>query len=940
MDSKRWTQIQEKFDAALTLSSVDWYAFVARIEDPSVRDEVASLLRAHVGAASFLEGRRDPAAETSEPRGTLQAGLCLGAWRIVRFIGHGGMGEVYEAERADAQFEQRAALKVIRHEAAPYLERFEAERRILARLDHPGIARLLDGGIAPDARPYAVMEYVEGESLLRHCDMVRADLDTRLRLFMQVCDAVAYAHRNLVVHRDIKPSNVLVDREGRTRLLDFGIAKLIDAEMLRTDSGVETARLLTPDYAAPEQLAAQAVTTATDVYALGLLLFELLVGRRPWDSSEYSLARIVASVLERPTPKASAVARKTPDSRTAPHLIAGDLDAILAKCLRAEPEQRYPTVNALLSDLERSRRGDPIGARSGAQLYVLSRMLRRYRWMVAGVVIVVAILAVGIAATTWQAERAEREAARAAAVRDFLVSVFQASDPRIAQDKPRGQVTARELLDASVTRIEQKFASDPEIRIELHGVATQIYRELDEQQRYAELQQRHLALAREHYGEAHPIVLSALLDQAAAAADRLDRAQAARMLETLDPLIRRAGADRTVLRARWWLIRGSTLMGDSSRADEQLAAMSNAEDLFARVAPSDPARVTALADIGTVHFNQDRLAPAREFYERSIALAETLADRNDAELATIYGNLGGLFLSTADFAAADRAFGQAEQVIVRTYGKGHLAHWRHAAARARAAHLSGNREHAAALFAELFRHIPEDSPHHQAHAAREFYGTCLAAEGRSHEAVPLLEQAEQFYQHTPMYDIELARVRLALGDAYDRAGRVDDARKALEWALDKRIATLPPESQPLLAARERWGRFLLLQGDVAGADEQFLKVIEHAQGRKLAHIALAHGGIARIALARGDHTAALSASAGAIELFDRVIGFRDVRMGPYLWLIHSDALRRSGDRQGAIEWAKRAVAALRRYDHSSAASTMQAEAALHAASAEALSETG
>jgi eukaryotic-like serine/threonine-protein kinase len=929
MDPKRWSLIQDKFDSALALSSPDRDMFVAGIADSFVRDEVSSLLRAHVTAGSFLE-TPSPSTQPAASRASLQVGTCLGAWRTVRFIGHGGMGEVYEAERADAQFEQRAALKVIRHDAAAYVERFDAERRILARLDHPGIARLLDGGVAPDGRPYAVMEYVEGESLLKHCALTRANLNTRLRLFMQVCNAVAYAHRNLIVHRDIKPSNVLVDREGRTRLLDFGIAKLLDAQELPTNTGTETARLLTPDYASPEQLAAEPVTTATDVYALGLLLFELLVGRRPWDSSGHSFATIVASVLERPVPKASAMARKTPSPQTAPHLLVGDLDAILSKCLRPEPEQRYPTVNALLSDLDRCLIGDPVSARGGAQLYVLGRMLRRYRWVVAAAVLLVATLGIGIATTTWQARRAEREAIRAAAVRDFLIGVFKASDPRIAQDKPRGQVTARELLDASVAKIDQRFTADPQIQIELLGVATDIYRELDEQ-RYEELLLRHLVLARKHYGEAHPIVLAALLDQASWAADRLDRAQASRLLKTLDPLIRRAGSDRTVLRARWWLTRAQTLLGDSSKAGEQLAALRNAEELFAEVAPLHSARVTVLADIGTFHSNRMEFGSAREFYDRSIALAERVDDRNDAELATIYGNLGLALVYTGDFAAADAAYSRAEQVIVHTYGKGHLAHWLHAANRARAAHLAGNRERAEALFTELFSNIPPDSPHHQAYAARELYGTCLSAEGRPHEAVPLLEQAKQFYQSAPNYDYELPRLLLALGDAYDRAGRVDDARKALRWAFDRRSASLPPESQPLLAARERWGRFLLSQGELAGAEEQFLNIIKYDQGRKLAHIALAHGGLARIALMRGDHTNALSASTTALNTFDQVIGFRDVRMGPYLWLIHSDALRRSGDRAGAIAWAERAVAALQQYDHPSAASIVQAQAALTAA---------
>src|SRR5690606_12399245 len=263
MGAPRSSVVEEKFYEALELPPAKRAQFLAGIADPDVRAELSSLLRASdTVPAAFLEApAENPAAPAAVD--SLAPGVRFGAWRVVRVIGRGGMGEVYEVERADDAFEQRAALKLVRREAAEFADRFDAERRILARLEHPGIARLLDGGVAEDGRPYAVMEYVDGRSITEHCTARRAALAERLALFLEVCDAVAYAHRHLIVHRDIKPANVLVDRDGRARLLDFGIAKPLDAGLLRSGgAAAETAALMTPEYAAPEQLRGEPITTA------------------------------------------------------------------------------------------------------------------------------------------------------------------------------------------------------------------------------------------------------------------------------------------------------------------------------------------------------------------------------------------------------------------------------------------------------------------------------------------------------------------------------------------------------------------------------------------------------------------------------------------------------------------------------------------------------
>src|ERR1700742_2260768 len=274
-------------------------------------------------------------------RGELAEGTRLGPWRLLHLIGRGGAGEVYLAERADGAFQQRVAVKVMQRGAVAEVARFQAEREILARLEHPGIARLLDGGVTDDGRPYMTMEFVEGRSITDYCRLINATLEQRLGLFLQVCDAVAYAHRNLVVHRDLKPSNILVTPNGTVKLLDFGIAKLLDAQRARVTQAAATP--MTPICAAPEQLTGGPVTTATDVYALGLLLFELLSGTHPWMGSDTPVLQAMRTVLQRPAPTLSRTAEAQPNPPVPVRLIRGDFDAIVAKALRKEPGDRYAT---------------------------------------------------------------------------------------------------------------------------------------------------------------------------------------------------------------------------------------------------------------------------------------------------------------------------------------------------------------------------------------------------------------------------------------------------------------------------------------------------------------------------------------------------------------------------------------------------------------------
>jgi len=914
-------EIEALLDAALDLAPEEREAFARRAcTDPARQSRLLALIAAATRPDGFLERPALRTSESVESRGSLAAlGRVIGAYTLTKRLGSGGMGEVWLAQRTQGEFEQRVALKLMFPGPDAALERFKAERQILARLEHPNIARLYDGGITEEGWPWMAMEYVDGEDLLSWCERSQAPLERRLELFLEICDAVAFAHSHLVVHRDLKPGNIFVTAAGRVKLLDFGIAKLLARES--SADATQTA-LLSPAYAAPEQLDGGAITTATDVFALGVTLYQLLSARLPWQIERAPLGAALMRVIGGVPPAPPSKVAKTPFASE----LRGDLDAIVAKALRIDAESRYADARAFAADLRRYLSSEPVQARAGARAYVARKFLRRHWMPLTATAVVILALAGALASVAWHAERAAREAARATAAKEFLIDIFKASDPRIARDKPRGEITARELLDASVARIEREFAHDPETQIELFGVAAEIFRELGEETRHESLQRRFLMKARQHYGDRHPVVIGALLDEAIATKDRLDSASALRQLDAIDVLIRKAGLDRSDLRAHWWLTRAQALFDDSARVEEQRVAFKRAIDLFAAVAPKNRARVTALADLGTSYSNYLEVAAARRYFEEAIALSSEFEDRNDAELATIHGNLGLMAQYMGDFEAAEEAYGRAAEIMRRTYGESNHRNWVPAAMRARSAHLGGNLQRAATLFAKLFEEIPPDSTHHDAVEAREWYASCLVAEGRPLEAIPLLEAAEQFYTTTRMYDFELPRVRATLGDAYDRVGRTADAARALKASLDQRVANSPPAAHPVLAIRERWGRFLLEHGDIENAQAQFEEVLRRAEGRKLSHVALAHADLARIALERGDIQAAAIASARAVELWNDITGFRDVRMGPQIWLVHGEVLHASGQLAAAREWAEKALAARRAHDDPASASIVQAQA--------------
>jgi serine/threonine protein kinase/tetratricopeptide (TPR) repeat protein len=493
MQAERWQRLEEIFQGALECAPQSRAAWLdsACDGDLELRVEIDELLRAHEHAdvdftrsAAFVDALKVLERRT----GRLQEGRLIGPYRVVREIGRGGMSRVYLAERADQAFEKWVAIKVVDvgRDTEEMIRRFQGERQILARLDHPNITRILDGGTTEDGLPYLVMDYVEGEPIDEYCEGRALDVTGRLKLFQGVCAAVHYAHQNLIIHRDIKPGNVLVTRDGVPRLLDFGIAKLLGSEELATEATRTVARRLTPEYASPEQVRGETLTTASDVYSLGVLLYRLLTGQSPYrtrspphghTSSPTTLEQEICETQpDRPSVAAAQASGSAPVEGTPEKLrrrLAGDLDNIVAMALRKEPQRRYASVEQFSQDISRHLASLPVIARPDTATYRTAKFIRRHRMGVAATAAMVLLVLVGIAGTSWQARVARVERARAQQqfndVRKLATSFLFEFNNSI-QNLP-GATPARKLLVQRaleyLSKLAQQSRGDAGLQLEL-----------------------------------------------------------------------------------------------------------------------------------------------------------------------------------------------------------------------------------------------------------------------------------------------------------------------------------------------------------------------------------------------------------------------------------------------------------------------------------------
>src|SRR6202795_5177589 len=570
----RWQQIQDLFDQ---LADVEVAERTAHLEkscggDAELRLSVTSLLDLDrrredpllnaigADAESLLEDHRDRL-----------IGTRVGPYRVVSILGYGGMSTVYRGERDDAQYHQTVAIKVLQHASVhPRLRsRLHSERHILATLDNPSIARLIDSGDLEDGTPYLVMEFVDGEPIDVYCDTRTLFIRERIELFIAVCGAVHYAHRNLIVHRDIKASNIFVTDEGVPKLLDFGIAKLLAPESLSHTLPVTRLqeRILTPENAAPEQVLGRPITTATDIYALGVLLYQLLTGRSPYRLLSYSQLQLERAIcMDDPARPSQMVISKLSGEKDVDRSrisdrrglspqrlrarLSGDLDAIVAMAMRKEPDRRYPSVEALADDLGRHLRGQPVRARHGDWRYNTAKFLRRHVWAVTSVAAAFLALALFGGVTAWENHRIElaREATamerdRAQQVSAFLVDVFSQADPFNARGK---EPTAKDLLDRGAEKIRGNSSLQPEVRAQLLESIGLAYRRQGLSERAIPLLEQAVAIRRLERPLDNGHVAVALANLARALTDAGNLVSAEADLQQAVDLLESGGGSRSI----------------------------------------------------------------------------------------------------------------------------------------------------------------------------------------------------------------------------------------------------------------------------------------------------------------------------------------------------------------------------------------------------------
>ncbi|MFC5491297.1 serine/threonine-protein kinase [Dokdonella soli] len=635
-------ELERRLDELLELDADARTARLAELaaHDPDAARRLASWLVGIENSAGFLEPAASPPPAADQLAGT---------WRLLRPLGRGGMGEVWLAERADGAFRRQVAIKFIRADRPGLGERLTQERELLARLEHPHIARLLDGGVDADGRPFLATEFVDGVALDRWCRERTPSLEARLAVFRQVAAAVAYAHANLVVHRDLKPANVLVDAQDNAKLLDFGIAKLLDAH-----AGETTQHALTPNAAAPEQLTGAPITTRTDVHALGALLYLLLCGRMPLDAHDLPLADLVRRICE----------EMPPATGTLPDEAGGvparersrDLDAIALKALAKAPEQRYASVDALLVDLDNAAASRPVGARSAGFGYRARRFLRRNRIAVGVGSAFTAALLLGALGIVWQARVAVRErdsalylAERNDAARDFLVRL-------LSEKKGDAPLQPREMIARAATALEQA----PSMRGDVLAMMSSVLGELELERRdYAEAERTFRRLADKPAAEPDETTIDAMCQLGATqiAQDKLEDAR--RWLDRGVVAARRLQGSQRVTLGRCLSYAGMRSR-DPVELEQSLALSREAVDVIDHVGGGYPSRQSALHNnYANVLAFAGRPREAIIEFRRALDLLTDAGRGRSADYSTAQGNLASAMADAGLTQAAEHEYAQA-----------------------------------------------------------------------------------------------------------------------------------------------------------------------------------------------------------------------------------------------------------------------------------------
>jgi len=683
-DRERWVKVQELFAGALDVPEADRRSFVATRcgGDAELALEVLSLLAADADDPAYLDGMaaglggmvRDSTADRDDDL----IGRCLDdRYTIEEEIARGGMGTVYRARRSDGVYDETVAVKVIHRgmDSDQIVARFKVERQILARLRHPNIANLLDGGITPDGRPYLVMEHVEGRPLDEYCAQEEVGLKGRLELLRTICGAVQHAHNNLVVHRDLKPGNILVTAAGTVKLMDFGIAKLIEGE--GPDGAVGEApatlpglRVLTPGFASPEQIRGEPITTAADVFGLGLVMYIVLTGRRPFGGPAASAQEIARETCEADPARPSATVR--PDTGIRPRRLAGDLDNICLKALRREPERRYASPGQMAEDIGHHLAGEPVHARPATLGYRTSTLLRRYRLQFTALATVL-IVAVGLVSfytvrLAAQRDRALRNEAKARQVAQFMTDMFSSADP--AQSRG-ADITAREILTVGAEKVGTGLAGQPDVQAEMLDVLGEVHMRLGMYDEGRDLFHRSIEVKEREYGD-HDPELAATLSGAGRLEAEVGRYAAAESLLNRALEIHRAGI-RPAGREEAADLQGLGLVAAyTGRIPESEAHYRRAMAIY----EGDPALqgeeyASCLNDYALVLLEAGRRDEAEPMFKQALDIQRRVLGEGHPEISNTLFNLALLYRERGDFKAAEPIQRQVLALDRQHYDPGH-----------------------------------------------------------------------------------------------------------------------------------------------------------------------------------------------------------------------------------------------------------------------------
>lgn len=859
MTPERWAEAERLFESALERPEADRDAFVrAAASEAAVAELVAGMLAADAAERAGEGALRDVVSQAVAEVTAETAGPPvdrLGPYRLLSLLGEGGMGSVYLAERDDDEFLQRVAVKIVRGVLdSERVRQFRAERQILAWLEHPNIARLLDGGTTDRGLPYLVMEHVSGVPVDRYCDDQRLSVRDRLRLFLAVCDAISHAHRSLIVHRDIKPNNILVTAAGVPKLLDFGIARLAVDESDARLAAPAPGRMMTPDYASPEVVRGGQITTSADVYALGVLLYELLTGQRPLHFATMTSAEIERVVCHveprRPSdvttddgPGGAAADRAAKRASTPARLrrqLSGDLDAIVGRALHKDPAERYVSAEALAADVRRHLEGDPVGARAASWRYRAQRFVVRHRWGTA-VAALAAILVTGAAVMfSIQARRLADERDRTTRERDtaqqvlaFLTSIFEVANPDAGDGR---SITARELLDRGAERIDAELAGQPVVQARLLGTMGAVFDGLGIYDRGAALLERSLQLRRATLGPEHADTAQAM----AALADayrELARYDDAEALNREALAIKRRIGDTPSSIASSLNDLGLTLCERGKPADGE-PLLRQAIDTWKRVdGAAAPVVAVGLNNLALSLRQQGRLSEAVPVLQDAIAIRRQRFGNDHPLLASTLGHLGQVENLAGNLADAERLLREALAIRRKAYGDDH--------------------PDTASSFNNLASLLQDEG---DLAAAEPLYRAALASTesrlGRRH----------------PDYAVQLNNLASLLEDW----GRLAEAATLFRDSLEVRRAAYGPEHPAVARALHNLARVTLAQGRAAEA----APLADQALAMRRRLLPAGHAEIALSEALVGDVMAARGQPAEAERLLDDALAAQRAALGP------------------------------------------------------------